>query len=163
MVVRDALTGYLHEVPDRYGSGGFSGFGYPHGFVSAFGEEEAPPPGPEAAEPPPMEPSPAAAPPMGPPPVLRRVAPPVGWITPALPFTGRQPRRLYLRCSVWPGQAGLVPIAAGAPGMVPGVTPLPGMLPGLLPGAIPLRPRGPFRRPPIWRRQRPVLRRAWRR
>jgi len=47
---------------------------------------------------------------------------PVGWVTPALPFTGTQPRRMYLRCAVWPGPGGLVPGFAtqpmpGAPGM----------------------------------------------
>lgn len=56
-----------------------------------------------------------------------RAPPPVGWVTPALPFTGRAPRRMYLRCAVWPGGAGLVPASAmlpppgtpGAPGMPP--------------------------------------------
>ncbi len=44
---------------------------------------------------------------------LRRCVPPVGWTTPALPYTGTAPRRLYLRCSVWPGEAGLVPVNPG--------------------------------------------------
>src|SRR5258705_4175663 len=44
---------------------------------------------------------------------VRRCMPPVGWTTPALPYTGTQPRRLYLRCSVWPGQSGLVPVNPG--------------------------------------------------
>jgi hypothetical protein len=44
---------------------------------------------------------------------LRRCVPPVGWTTPALPYTGTAPRRLYLRCSVWPGQSGLVPVNPG--------------------------------------------------
>jgi hypothetical protein len=55
-----------------------------------------------------------------------RAPQPVGWITPALPFTGKRPRRLYLRCSVWPGPKGLVPEIAtqpvaptAAPGMAP--------------------------------------------
>jgi hypothetical protein len=52
--------------------------------------------------------------------------PPVGWVTPALPFTGAQPRRLYMRCSVWPAPAGLVPQFANQPG-VPG---MPGAQPG---------------------------------
>lgn len=43
----------------------------------------------------------------------RRCQTPVGWTTPALPYTGTAPRRLYLRCSVWPGQAGLVPVQPG--------------------------------------------------
>ena len=56
---------------------------------------------------------------------------PVGWVSPTLPYTGAQPRRLYLRCSVWPARAGLVPaFAAQAPGM-PGIPGMPGM-----PGAM---------------------------
>jgi hypothetical protein len=39
--------------------------------------------------------------------------PPAGWTTPTLPYTGAPPRRLYLRCSVWPGQPGLVPMNPG--------------------------------------------------
>jgi hypothetical protein len=52
--------------------------------------------------------------------------PPVGWVTPALPFTGAQPRRLYMRCSVWPAPAGLVPQFATQPGY-PGAPGMPGM------------------------------------
>lgn len=73
---------------------------------------------------------------------------PVGWVTPALPYTGRLPRRMYLRCSMWPGPTGMVPAYAaqgpggpalpGMPGM-PGVPGMPGMPPGL-PG-----PMGPGR------------------
>lgn len=56
-----------------------------------------------------------------------RAPQPVGWVTPALPYTGMSPRRLYLSCEAWPGQAGLVPEFATqpvapapiAPGMVP--------------------------------------------
>ena len=57
---------------------------------------------------------------------------PVGWVSPALPYTGAAPRRLYMRCSVWPQRAGLVPQFAtqpgypGAPGM-PGMPGVPGM------------------------------------
>ena len=41
---------------------------------------------------------------------------PLGWMRPQLPYTGLGPRRLYMRCAVWPGPAGLVPeIAAQAP------------------------------------------------
>jgi hypothetical protein len=41
---------------------------------------------------------------------------PTGWIRPPLPYTGLGPRRLYMRCAVWPGPSGLVPeIAAQAP------------------------------------------------
>src|SRR4051812_35546232 len=44
-----------------------------------------------------------------PPRPIRPFAPPVGWVTAALPYTGVQPRRMYLRCSAWPGPAGMVP------------------------------------------------------
>jgi hypothetical protein len=40
---------------------------------------------------------------------------PLGWQRPQLPYTGLGPRRLYMRCAVWPGPRGLVPaIAQGA-------------------------------------------------
>jgi hypothetical protein len=57
---------------------------------------------------------------------FRRFAPPVGWVTPALPYTGRQPRRVYLRCSAWPGPSGMVPAYAVQPGGAPGVPGAPG-------------------------------------
>jgi hypothetical protein len=42
---------------------------------------------------------------------------PAGWIHPPLPYTGLGPRRLYMRCAVWPGPHGLVPgHAAAMPG-----------------------------------------------
>jgi hypothetical protein len=42
---------------------------------------------------------------------------PRGWRHPPLPYTGLGPRRLYMRCAVWPGPKGLVPgYAAGAQG-----------------------------------------------
>jgi hypothetical protein len=56
--------------------------------------------------------------------------PPVGWVTPALPFTGTQPRRPYMRCSVWPAPAGLVPQFATQPQM-PGMPGMPGAQPGM--------------------------------
>jgi hypothetical protein len=54
-----------------------------------------------------------------------RAPQPVGWVTPALPYTGRLPRRMYLRCSVWPGPKGLVPAIANLP--IPAVPGAPGM------------------------------------
>ena len=63
-------------------------------------------------------PSPYMQPPMGLSNLLpsglpfRRCGPPMGWTTSALPYT-TAPRRLYLRCSVWPGQAGMVPVNPG--------------------------------------------------
>lgn len=41
---------------------------------------------------------------------------PHGWVRPPLPYSGLGPKRLYMRCAVWPGPEGLVPaIAAQAP------------------------------------------------
>jgi hypothetical protein len=34
---------------------------------------------------------------------------PTGWRRPPVPYTGPRPRRVYLRCSAWPGPRGLVP------------------------------------------------------
>jgi len=43
---------------------------------------------------------------------------PTGWVRPPLPYTGLGPRRLYMRCAVWPGPKGLVPaMAAQTPGV----------------------------------------------
>jgi len=52
---------------------------------------------------------------------------PLGWHHPTLPYTGLGPQRMYMRCAVWPGPAGLVPIAPG-PGqaMPPGPPGSPG-------------------------------------
>lgn len=60
---------------------------------------------------------------------------PLGWIRPPLPYTGLGPRRLYMRCAVWPGPRGLVPEYAA--NMPPGTQPQPG-LPGFpgMPGAM---------------------------
>jgi hypothetical protein len=53
-----------------------------------------------------------------------RTPAPLGWIRPPLPYTGLGPRRLYMRCAVWPGPRGLVPAsAATAP---PPALPAPG-------------------------------------
>jgi hypothetical protein len=59
--------------------------------------------------------------------------PPPGWHQGSTPPA----RRVYMRCNVWPGPAGLVPMNAGQPG-APGM-PMPGMpgYPGMpgMPGA----------------------------
>lgn len=39
---------------------------------------------------------------------------PMGWRRPSLPYTGLGPRRLYMRCAVWPGPRALVPAHAAA-------------------------------------------------
>ena len=41
---------------------------------------------------------------------------PLGWQRPQLPYTGLGPRRLYMRCAVWPGPRGLVPAFAQGAG-----------------------------------------------
>jgi hypothetical protein len=50
---------------------------------------------------------------MGPPPI------PAGWKRPAVPYTGVQPRRVYMRCAVWRGPGGLVPVNPGQPPVAP--------------------------------------------
>lgn len=59
--------------------------------------------------------------------LLSQIRPP-GWIRPPVPFTGLRPRRVYMRCLMWPGQRGLIPASAttvGPAGFIPGVTPPP--------------------------------------
>jgi hypothetical protein len=75
-----------------------------------------------------------------------RAPQPVGWVTPALPFTGRHPRRMYLRCSVWPGPRGLVPAFANQPGAAAVVPGAPGMPAAAAAVAIPGRRRRRRRR-----------------
>ena len=53
---------------------------------------------------------------------------PAGWNRPNLPYTGLGPRRMYMRCAVWPGPQGLVPNHAG--NMQPGLPGFPGPMPG---------------------------------
>jgi hypothetical protein len=57
---------------------------------------------------------------------------PLGWMRPNLPYTGLGPQRLYMRCAVWPGPAGLVP----GPQMPTGPWPGPGG-PGAPSGGFP--------------------------
>jgi hypothetical protein len=45
---------------------------------------------------------------------------PLGWVRPPLPYTGLGPRRLYMRCAVWPGPRGLVPASAATALPAPG-------------------------------------------
>ncbi len=68
--------------------------------------------------------------------------PGIGWVTPALPYTGTMPRRMYLRCSVWPGPPGMVPTFANQP-QVPGFPPGPG-IPGPMGPGGPMMPGGPM-------------------
>ena len=62
---------------------------------------------------------------------------PLGWIRPSLPYTGLGPRRLYMRCAVWPGPQGMVPGYAAnmPPGAQPGMPGIPGFpVPGMMGG-----------------------------
>ena len=48
---------------------------------------------------------------------------PAGWRRPQVPYTGVQPRRVYMRCAVWRGPTGLVPINPGQPPVAPAAVP----------------------------------------
>jgi hypothetical protein len=79
-----------------------------------------------------------------------RPAPP-GWPSPAAPFTGAPPRRLFMRCSVWPAPPGQAPPFASQPympGMQPYVPGIPGTpaLPPAMQAAAARRRRGRWRR-----------------
>lgn len=78
-------------------------------------------------------------------PVAQQLAPgrrplPAGWRRPPVPYTGPRPRRVYLRCSAWPGPRGLVPVNAAA--AMPPAPPV--IAPAVVPG--PVRYRGRRRR-----------------
>ena len=68
---------------------------------------------------------------------------PAGWRRPPVPYTGPRPRRVYLRCSAWPGPRGLVPVN---PGMVtppaPAVVAPAVVAPAVVPGPVRYRGRG---------------------
>ncbi len=155
MLVRNAYTGALHEVPDQHlyevGEPVFDGFGNPVGgifddIVNTVKNVVSAPiqaatsmlnpstllnplgaagnilgnifPGQSA-------PAAAAAPAMaammpwrpnypqmpGGQPYMRSPFP-AGWQHAPLPYTGLGPKRLYMRCAVWPGPHGLVPAYA---------------------------------------------------
>lgn len=140
MLYQDALTGALHEAPDGqlyesdlaeypYQMGEvYDGLGNPVGFLpflpkiaslassllpkvgSLVGGLIRPGGAPAAAAAAPfaagaamgaMIPRPAFRPPW-----------PASWVRPPLPYTGLGPRRLYMRCAVWPGPRALVPASA---------------------------------------------------
>jgi hypothetical protein len=177
MIVQDQYSGYFHEVPDQlmgydeYGQQGevvYDGFGNAVGFAPFDFIKKAVSnipivgglvsnliPGGSAA--------PAAAPQLPFPgmpfsPSLSTLAPafssmfrppqiPSGWMRPQLPYTGLGPRRMYMRCAVWPGPRGLVPQHAAnmLPGMQPGQPGTPA-LPGLPGGGGRMRRRSRARR-----------------
>jgi hypothetical protein len=159
MIVQDQYSGALHEVPDQpsfpVGEVAYDGLGNPVGLfgplrniisnipiVGGLVNRLLPGSPPGAAAPPPI-PTPFS-------PSMNVVGPavsslmqqmgpsmprpwPLGWIRPQLPYTGLGPRRLYMRCAVWPGPRDLVPGYAAnmPPGMRPGLPGFPGMQPGL--------------------------------
>jgi hypothetical protein len=148
MIVRNEMTGALHEVPDQqlYEVGEtVDGLGYltniargvrnlvsaPIRAAAAFVPGAAP-----LAMMAQQQPGLAPFPPLPGlmPPGLR----PPGWIPPQIPYTGRQPRRVYLRCSTWPGPPGLVPASAAAGFPVPGTPGFPGAVPPGTPGIPPV-------------------------
>lgn len=130
--------GYYGEYPDSIGEGQvvYDGLGNPVGFlpfipkIAALASKALPaisniaskipivgnligggrPPVPSAPGMPPLPiPLPFARPGM---PAPFRPPWPLGWSRPQLPYTGLGPRRLYMRCAVWPGPRGLVPAHA---------------------------------------------------
>lgn len=171
MLVRDTMTGYLHEVPDSSMYGGFAeypdqigegqvvfdGLGNPVGIlpflpaiaglaakalpaVTGLLSKVAPAVGQIAQQVPGMLRSiiPGGGPPL-PVPALPFAAGgrvPVGWQRAPLPYTGLGPRRMYMRCAVWPGPAGLVPAHAAV--LPPAAPAIPGA-PGVAPIALPRR------------------------
>ena len=167
MIVQDQYSGYFHEVPDQlmgydgYGRGRvvYDGFGNPVGFnpfdiiknvvsnipivgglVSNLIPGGSPAPAPSLPIPgqgfnpfssllrPPQMPTPW----------------PTGWMRPQLPYTGLGPRRMYMRCAVWPGPQGLVPQFAA--NMPPGMQPVTPLLPGPSGGGGRFRRRSRSRR-----------------
>jgi hypothetical protein len=123
MIVRNEFSGALHEVPDNQ----LFEVGEPVYDTSVPGIGEIP--------------SFLPQPPFGLPQLFRPGFPPgfpfpgqipPGWVRPPVPYTGIQPRRLYLRCSTWRGDPGYVPgVAANA---IPGYPGMPGMYPPGFPG-----------------------------
>lgn len=106
------------------------------------GPSPVPMPMPGMAPPPAPSPLPWFRPPfMLPPgmpqmPMPQRHPMPLGWIRSTLPYTGLGPQRLYMRCAVWPGPAGMVPGPTMPTGPWPGAAGGAGApgLPGGFPG-----------------------------
>jgi hypothetical protein len=67
----------------------------------------------------PVRPPVAWRPPQAPQPAAYSRPPwPAGWKRPEVPYTGPKPRRVYMRCAVWRGPGGLVPVNPGQTPMV---------------------------------------------
>jgi hypothetical protein len=139
MLAQDPYSGALYDVPEMSGYGGYGGYGEVpfDGLGFSFGNllgnllpgvgnligglfrgGGSPSPAPPIPLPPmPMVPPPFLSPiqdmlnrfvpqPQPPPPWVP------GWTQPAPWVTRSAPRSVYMRCGVWPGQPGLVPVAA---------------------------------------------------
>lgn len=145
MLMQDQFSGYVHEVPQyALGEVVYDGLGNPVGFspfdlikrvvsapfnlvrgaVQGIGNLVRGGPQPPVPFQPPI-PAPGGAPmyPQYPyrPMSFGRRPWPLGWNRSSLPYTGLGPKRLYMRCAVWPGPAGLVPANVGPGGaMIPG-------------------------------------------
>lgn len=137
------------EYPEQMGEVVYDGLGNPVGFlpfipkIAALASKALPmitsalpqvgrlvgglfrPPAPGAPAPGPALPGLPFRPPM--PGLPFRLPIPPGWTRPLSPLMARAPMRRYMRCSVWPGPPGLVPISAAQP-PVPPVAP-PGVVP----------------------------------
>ncbi len=115
MIVQDSLTGALHQVPDQFAEYGgyadygdlvYDGYGNPVGRLAGVADEFAGPFGlVPRRHPRPPQLRPGA--PLGKAPGM-----PPGWEHPSSPYAGRGPKRVYMRCAVWPGPRGLVPASA---------------------------------------------------
>jgi hypothetical protein len=89
---------------------------------------------------------PAVAPAVAQPLAPMRPRLPFGWRRPPVPYTGPRPRRIYLRCSAWPGPRGLVPVNPGVATPAAATPVAPGVVaPAVVTGG-PVRYRGRGRR-----------------
>ncbi len=172
MLAQDTLTGALYDVPETFGEVPYDGLGFPIPFLGPLisGAASLLPRlfggGGGGA---PALPGIPGIPnlgsligrlrglfPGGPAPRPLRFLPPpwpLGWVRPPEDFTpGFHPRRMMLRCTLWPGPQGLIPqpylhyVAPAAPGPMPLPVPSPVTPPGALPGGFGRRRHRGFRR-----------------
>jgi hypothetical protein len=163
MLAQDPYSGALYDIPEMsgYGEVPFDGLGFSFGnllgnllpgvgnLIGGLFGGGAPSPAPPIPQPP----FPSLAPfipPIPPLPfmpgiqqalnsIVAQPPPPwvPGWTQPAPWVNRRAPRSVYMRCGVWPGQPGLVPVSAvnqlPVPGAVPAVPVVP-TVPALMGG-----------------------------
>jgi hypothetical protein len=157
MLVQDPQTGYFHEAPDYnvaghegYGQVVYDGLGNPVGLIGPIfnaarrfvrnlipGGSRSPSPSfpfPGGLLPPSLSRLVSSMSPGGSSFPTAAPAPwPYRWIRPQGPLMAGQ-RRLYLRCTAWPGPPGLAPADAATSGLLP---PTPG---APMPPGTPMRP-----------------------